>query len=209
MDMDLIKISDTKLKIMLTSADMKQYDLHNDNVSIADRHVRNVLRQLLADAKQKTGFDGDMTRLYVQMYPCADGGCELFISKADQNIMQVGTNVQALCVTQQVERPTSSKERLGSEMLAYSFTCLEDIVSVCKHLDRMGFCGTSSAFVDQKHTYYLVLSEIGHASLYSPDEYSILGEYGLRENARTLKTYLGEYCKQICEQNAVQTLMQF
>ena len=51
--MDLIKISDTKLKIMLTSSDMTQYDLHNDHISIADIHVRNVLRRLLEKAKEQ------------------------------------------------------------------------------------------------------------------------------------------------------------
>ena len=54
--MDLIRISDTKLKIMLTSSDMTHYNLHNDNISIADQHVRRVLRKLLEDAKEKTGF---------------------------------------------------------------------------------------------------------------------------------------------------------
>ena len=208
--MDLIKISDTKLKIMLNCEDMAHYDLHNDHISIADRHVRHVLRQILADAKQQTGFDSDMQRLYVQMYPSADGGCELFVSKpeADNDIPAACTDVRALSITPQYGRALSAKERLGNDMCAYSFTCLEHLIAVCRRLDSIGYHGASSAFVDQKHTYFLILNEVSHPSLYSPDEYCFLGEYGNRENARALQSYLGEYCRQICAQNAVQTLMQ-
>ena len=59
--MDLIRISDSKLKIMLTSTDMSHYNLHTDSISIADQHVRQVLQKLLADAKAQTGFDGFFT----------------------------------------------------------------------------------------------------------------------------------------------------
>ncbi len=199
--MDLIRISDTKLKIMLTSVDMTYYDLHTDNISIADQHVRQVLRRLLADAKEQTGFDGDMSRLYVQMYPCVDGGCELFITKPDTKA-EVG-----LPVLQQ-RNSLRVSERRGVDMSVYSFSCLAHLILVCKRLSSIGFSGRSNAYVDGKRTYYLVLCDFPTPSLYSPDEYCFLGEYGNRENARILQTYLGEYCTVISKETAVQTLMQ-
>ncbi len=207
--MDLIRISDTKLKIMLTSSDMTHYDLHTDNISIADQHVRRVLRRLLADAKEQTGFDGDMSRLYVQMYPCVDGGCELFISKPDGG-EDIGTlcSLPALAAVAQPGRALRASERQGRDMCIYSFLQLEHMISVCKRLASIGFGGKSNAYADHKKTYYLVLSDIPTPSIYSPDEYSFLGEYGNRENARALQAYLSEYCTQICKDNAVQTLMQ-
>lgn len=207
--MDLIKISNTKLKIMLTHSDMIHYDLHNENISIADQHVRDVLRRLLADAKQQFGFDSDMQRVFVQMYPSADGGCELFVSKPDQDGEPcANADVRALSPSTQYGRAVCARERFKTEMCAYSFARLEHLIAVCKRLHAMGYHGSSSAYVDQKRAYFLVLHEAGYSSLYSPDEYCVLGEYGTRENARTLQSYLGEYCKTICDHNAVQTLMQ-
>ncbi len=207
--MDLIKISDTKLKIMLTPSDMTRYDLHSDSISIADQHVRRVLRRLLADAKAQTGFDGDMTRLYVQMYTCADGGCELFISKPEQNEESSSfCGLPVLSASTQYGRAIGAPERHGLDMCAYSFVKLEHLISVCKRLASIGYCGQSNAYIDLKKTYYLVLNDLPSPSLYSPDEYCFLGEYGNRENARSLNAYLCEYCTMLCKDNAVQMLMQ-
>ena len=212
--MDLIKISDSKLKIMLTHTDMTQYNLHNDSVSIADAHVRRVLRQLLEDAREQTGFDSDLSRLYVQMYPGADGGCELFISKIekDEELMDMNAPAYPPVPAPIFPKPITharsvrATERRGREMCAYSFCRLHDLICVCQRLCQVGFCGKSSVFVDQKRIYYLFLHDFPTPSLYMLDQYCFLGEYGTRENAKALQTYVGEYAKPICEDNAAQTL---
>lgn len=203
--MDLIKISDTKLKIMLTSSDMTHYDLHNDTMNIADHHVRNVLRQLLRDAKEKTGFDIDISRLYVQMYPGCDGGCELFIT-APENDQDYG-NRCALPVPSPSsnQKPLSVRnERFFPDMCTYSFFKLEHLISVCKRLALVGFSGSCNAYVDHKRTYYLLLYDFSTPSLYAIDEYCFLSEYGYRENSRSMQGYLSEYCTMICKEKAVQ-----
>lgn len=199
--MDLIRISDSKLKIMLTSTDMTHYNLHTDSISIADQHVRRVLQQLLIDAKAQTGFDGDVSHLYVQMFPSADGGCELFISKPD-------TKTEARLPVLQQKGRIIAPERHGHDVTVYSFSCLAHLILVCKRLSAIGFSGNSNVYADSKHTYYLVLCDLPTHSLYSLDEYCFLGEYGCRENARTLHAYLAEYCTLICQGNAVAVLMQ-
>lgn len=212
--MDLIKISDTKLKIMLTSSDMTHYDLHNDNVSFADAHVRRVLRRLLADAREQTGFDGDVTRLYVQMYPCADGGCEFFVSKVEDEgeASARDTETKHHFPTPSLPSPiTHSRalrktERHGQDMCAYSFVRLEDLILVCKRLHAVGFPGKSSLYADHKHVFYLFLRDFSTPSLYCPDEYCFLAEYGVRENARALQTYVCEYCQLICQENAIDVM---
>lgn len=212
--MDLIKISDSKLKIMLTSSDMTYYDLHNDSISFADAHMRRVLRRLLSDAREQTGFDSDMTRLYVQMYPCADGGCELFISKPDEQAEADDVKQNQLLPPPAPiapllqNRALRTTERHGRDMCAYSFSNLKDLISVCKRLFSVGFPGKSTLYADQNQTYYLILRDFTLPSLYSPDEYCFLGEYGVRENARSIQTYIGEYGMLICRDNAVQMMSQ-
>ncbi len=204
--MDLIKISDTKLKIMLTSSDMAHYGLHNDSISIADRHVRNVLRQLLSDTKDRTGFDVDMSRLYVQMYPGADGGCELYISKPEnENSPEHYCELPVLSPVAKQGLVFQSRERLSQDMCIYSFLKLEHLVLVCKRLLSVGFSGLGNVYVDHKLTYFLVLYDFPPPSLYAPDKYCFLSEYGCRENARSLQGYLNEYCTMLCKEKAVQT----
>ncbi|MBQ2255881.1 MAG: adaptor protein MecA [Clostridia bacterium] len=206
--MDLIKISDTKLKIMLTASDMTYYDLHNETISIADRHVRSVLKRLLEDAKEQTGFDSDISHLYVQMYPCVGGGCELFISKPDTPTADgEPCPMPVLPAVSKQGRALRASERNVFDTCTYSFARLEDLIAVCRRLESVGFCGQSCAYVDFKHTYFLVLSGFCAPSLYSPDEYCFLGEYGDRESPRAMQGYLCEYCRMICAENAVRTLM--
>ena len=71
--MDLIRISDTKLKIMLTNDDMQKYQIHNDADIIPDGRMRDTLKRLLCDARVQDGFIGDDSRVYIQMFPCAKG----------------------------------------------------------------------------------------------------------------------------------------
>ncbi len=205
--MDWIRISDTKLKIMLTSSDMALYDLHTDSISIADHHVRNILRKLLADTKELTGFDSDMTHLYIQMYPCADGGCELFISKSDSIVESAsfGTLPTIPHSTQQ-KQALYPANKVGKQICIYSFSRLSHLIAVCKHMSRLGFSGQSNAYIDRGKTYYLEIRDLPTSSLYAPDEYCILGEYGNRENSRIFLTYLCEYCAPICEDDAIHTL---
>ncbi|MBO5842257.1 MAG: adaptor protein MecA [Clostridia bacterium] len=205
--MDLIKISDTKLKIMLTASDMTHYDLHTDHISVADQHVRHVLRRLLADAKAQTGFDCDLGRLYVQMYPCVDGGCELFISKQDPG-EEDALHALPAALAPAKERALRAKDKSSPKTCIYSFSKLTHLISVCKRLYSAGFYQKSDAWVDRSHTYYLVLYDLSVPTFYLPDEYGFLGEYGSKENAHTMQAYLGEYATQLCKDSAIQTFMQ-
>ena len=79
--MELIKINDRKLKIMMTSEDMAEYELTRDNIDYENVDTRRALRSIFATAKQRTGFDASSERVFVQMYPSKAGGCEMYITK--------------------------------------------------------------------------------------------------------------------------------
>lgn len=203
--MDMIKISDSKLKIMLTHADMTHYNLHNDSITIADARVRSALRKILTDAREQTGFDADMSHLYVQMYPSADGGCELFVSKSEQ-AKDAANPFPCLPCAPGLNTHALSRSTRTHEASAYSFEALEDLVSLCKRLDRVGFYGSSDLYTDDKNVYYLFLRDFPVPSLYMPDQYCFLGEYGMRENAKLLGTYLAEYGTLLRRDDAVSAL---
>ena len=79
--MELIIISQSKLKIMLSPPDMQHYELQADNLSCATEQTRRAFRHIFDDARSQVGFETEGERLFVQLYASRDGGCEIFVTK--------------------------------------------------------------------------------------------------------------------------------
>jgi negative regulator of genetic competence, sporulation and motility len=80
--MELIVISESKLKIMLSGEDMVKYELEEERVEGCDAHTRRVFRRIFEDARAAVGFETLGERLLVQYYATGDGGgCEIFVTK--------------------------------------------------------------------------------------------------------------------------------
>ena len=79
--MDLIKINDNKLKIMLTPVDMQCYALKADELDCGGIETRQAFRNIMDEVRNRTGFDAKGNQIYVQVYPSREGGCEMFVTK--------------------------------------------------------------------------------------------------------------------------------
>ncbi len=79
--MELIVISQSKLKIMLTAPDMQYYELQGNHINCVDEETRRAFRHIFDDARLQVGFDTAGERLFVQLYASRDGGCEIFVTK--------------------------------------------------------------------------------------------------------------------------------
>lgn len=81
--MELIVISRSKLKIMLTEPDMQHYHLEATHMNCTDAHTREAFRHIFDDARDEIGFDTEGKRLFVQLYTSKGGGCEIFVTKLE------------------------------------------------------------------------------------------------------------------------------
>ena len=79
--MELIVISESKLKIMMTASDMAHYELENVCLDCADSHIRAAFRHIFDDARDRIGFETEGERLFIQFYASKEGGCEIFVTK--------------------------------------------------------------------------------------------------------------------------------
>ena len=79
--MELIRINENKLKIMLSEGDMKQYALDCASLDYDNTETRRAFWSILDEAKHQTGFDAASQRVFVQLYPSKEGGCEMFVTK--------------------------------------------------------------------------------------------------------------------------------
>ena len=79
--MEIIRISDTKLKVTLDDDDMDRYDLCAEQMDYDNTETRKVLWQILDEAKHRTGFNAAEDRVLIQAYPGRKGGCEIYVTK--------------------------------------------------------------------------------------------------------------------------------
>lgn len=194
--MEWIRISSNKLKIMLTAEDAARYALSPETADYADSVTRRAFRAILTDMRGETGFDASDDKIYIQMYPSREGGCELFVTKMGIEVTpkRGGTSYKPKSIRQPRKR-----------QFALFFLELENLICVCKRLKDKHFRGKSSAWLGQDRRYWLLLTDSGDP-LKTREDYRFALEYGEIESHDVALTLFPEHGKEICRENAVETL---
>ena len=208
--MELIRISDRKMKIMLTPTDMRQFELNADTFGEDSAEMHKSFRLLLDEIKKQTGFEADDNRISVQYFPSREGGCEMFISYSPLCCDDVGTDAHEThpCKRALQVHPKHKGGAFHREC-AYRFSTLNHLLSVCRRLCKIGYVGSSSVYRDEKDQYYLLITVLATSPFMTPDEINFIVEYGSIENVTLLKLYLREHGNTICTDNAVHQLGNF
>ena len=200
--MELIRISDSKLKIMLTPMDMRQFELSTDNFYDDSEKMHRSFRLLLEEVRRQSGFEADDHRISVQYFPSREGGCEMFISNLSGE-RERGTC--ALTPAQEI-KPVTRTRGSFCRSFAYRFEGLDELLSVCRRLLSMDYITASSAYRDDAGRYYLFISTFAASPFATPEELYFVVEYGSIENAAQLRLYLAEHGAVVCAEDAVGTL---
>ena len=210
--MELIVISSSKLKIMLSADDMNKYALSAE-IDYTDRKTRQAFKNILEVAKEQTGFDTENDKIYIQLYPSRKGGCEVYVTKIDEENEQCFKETLAkssephfTCKASSGIIPASKKQAPKEKRRAYSFSSLENLLSVCRRMTFIGWRGQSSAFCDENRVFYLLLKEKGIFEIGRTDRLLFIGEYGNTESHASVSKYLLEHGNCICRSGAVEKL---
>lgn len=170
--MELILISSTKLKVMLSADDMKKFDF--DPKCCTDISGRAAFRSILKEARDKCGFDAIGEKVFVQYYPEKQGGCEMFVTKLSDTEKTSQSGVE-----NQLKNKSRGQGRYGSEYIIYSFGEMSGLLNTCARLSFSGYCGKSSAYkISEKPLsdkqiagkYYLLLEK---ENLFAGENYGI------------------------------------
>jgi negative regulator of genetic competence, sporulation and motility len=207
--MELIRISSSKLKIMLTGEDMKKYALDAESADYDNTATRRAFWSILDDAKNQSGFNAAGDRIFIQLYPSKDGGCEMFVTKmgllcASDGEDKKAARVDGRAVKTRIERTgePDGRERVGS----YVFSELASLLAVCRQLLARKWRGKSEAYRGRDGRCHLILVERTRDLSATLDRLSFISEFGKAENNDTVRLYIREHGTCICEKNAVQTL---
>ncbi len=191
--MEYILINECKLKVMLDRSDLAERHISAERLDYANPEARRIFGDILQYAKREFGFDTSGHRVLLQLYPSKDGGCELFISS----------------IGKLEKRHMSDKaEETDALQKAYSFECLDHLLSVCRALINADGIIESNAWFDSGGRWYLTLVYRAQADdEFMPlDRLSFISEYGECESSKALSFYLGEYATSVCQGNAVDIL---
>ncbi len=149
--MELIMVNSVKLKIILSPKDMQEMEITNETLDYSCEKTKKAFRTILERAKLETGFDIKHDRVYVQVFPSVDGGCEMFLTKRGQLLPEPkkeGTYFR------KKYRLVSDYESEQKAYIAESEE-LDDIINLCIRMKTEGFSGKSALyFLDGK--YYLL-----------------------------------------------------
>lgn len=175
--LELIRISEGKIKIALTKEELAAYSLTSESIDYGKEETRLVFRELLDGVKKSMGFDTEGDKVFVQIYTAKDGGCEIFVTRIEPE-----------------NRKTASKPQKQT----FEFGRFEHLLATCRALVRMGYKGRSDAYTGEKN-YLLVL----HAPTKTVSAY--VREFGERLEELP-EGYINEHYKPIKKSNAVKTL---
>lgn len=223
--MELILISDSKLKIMLTTDDMREYALDCSTLDYDNTETRRAFWSILDEAKHRTGFDAASEKVFVQVYPSRSGGCEMYVTKLGLFSESDFGEADASEDDVRIRAPHRERLRGGSGILrnsysetgrtayikgresAYRFTSLEQLLGACRRLASL-FRGKSSAYTDGRN-YYLLLKEKNSAAsdiARVRGSRIILPEYAEEVDADALSIFVCEHGSCLRRDDAIEVL---
>ena len=184
--MEIIRIGENKLKLILTDEDLARHHLRLEGLDYDNTETRRVLWQILDEAKQITGFDAAAERTLVQAYPGRKSGCEIYVT-----------------------RLSSREPILRGRHSVYRFEDILSLAAVARELLRGERRYESALYRDECGAYYLVLKEHLQSSIQKEDQLSPLSfieEYAPRLRSTSFFPYIREHGACLKEREALEAL---
>lgn len=191
--MELIVISEGRLKVMLTAEDVRRYELGGRTIDGESPETRRQLRSLLDEVKSKTGFDASGERVLLQLYPSRGGGCELFVTK----LGKVGTDAE-----EKDSPPRRENGYFELRTVVYSFASAGAMLAVCRRLLELGYAWLSAAYTGERGDFWLVLQENARRGDL-PSRLAFVEEFGERRRGAGELAYIKEHGRCIVPSDAV------
>ena len=189
--MEFLLIGESKIKIVLSSAEAKKQGLDTSSTDVSGPLARRVLWRILDMAKTEVGFDPKGDKVLIQLYPLANGGCELFVTK-----LGILSESSARLVSKSDRIAMLSKSRS-----IYRFDDLSDIISASRAVKSIiGDLSPKSDVYLDGDKYYLSIEEYGKGG--EPVEFPCILEFGMGLTAE-LSSYIYEHADRLTDGDGI------
>ncbi len=190
--MEIVRIGKHTVKVSLNTEEAKEYSAASYE-NLNDVEIKEAFSKLLLKIKEKVDFSYAGRKIFTEIYPSKDGGCEVFIS----------------CISLEAQKALNrEKEQIGeikkqkTLRSIYDFDILENLLSASYRLNEIHCKNESSVFYDEERKrYILVLEEIYHKDL----KYAFLLEYSKHIKGTALN-YIKEHYKCILKRDGIKIL---
>ena len=193
--MDVLRINESKIKIMLTEAEVKTFGLDSVGDDYNNAQIKKQVWGILDTVKREYGFDHTRGKLLIQFYPSKDGGAELFVTvlgimpKSKEEYIARSDNVTVL----------DSRKRI------YFFENFADLLQAAKAVSGTKSIRHSELFWNKDEGYYLEIEERGSSRLGHICEFAILSEFA-DTVPKDRYPYITERADKLTDGNAVAIL---
>lgn len=210
--MKIERISENQLKLTLTKDDLIERDIKLEDLITPSEKTQKLFRDIMEQALDKEDFVSENTPLMVEAVPMGADGIMIIVTKVNSKDKKGNTTADLLHQAQDMRRwkkkPLDTLEHTeeNSDILIYSFSQLDDVISVSLRLDSR-FKGESAVYKNDSK-YFLVLQGDTYTAEESSEELErILKEYGQKHISTPLaKYYLLEHGETIISDKAVKAL---
>ncbi|MCQ2355035.1 MAG: adaptor protein MecA [Clostridia bacterium] len=192
--MELILINNTKLKIMLTADEVRQYDIDREGEGGCD--MRRTFAPVLDRARERCGFDASAGRVFIQLFPSREGGCEMFVTKLPSppsGPEQTGARQKSVTPDVAQSTPYDGDYELPDSAEAYfGFDTVGGLVSGCRLIRAAGEGEGSRAYLTDGGRFLLRVSGKTERAAGTA-----VGEFARREARSAMLIYIPEHCRRI------------
>ena len=186
--MEFLCVGQSKLKVILTAEEARQYNIKSADGDSAGSEVRRSLRKILSEARERVGFDVGTEKVLIQLYPLEGGGYELFATKLGS-------------LGERERRTVGACEGLttySGGRAVYVFPTLEAFTAAARAVgSREADC---DVYLTDGGEYYISIAE---HTLNGFSEFEILTEFG-RRLSELPRHYLAEHARLLVERRGME-----
>ncbi len=191
--MKIEKINDYKVKITISSIDLKEREIDIDDLVYNSPKAQELFWDILYQAYIEQGFEVKDEQLIVEAIPNSKDSFVITITKyRNKHMLKPGPT--------KFLKGVDTKRSVKPKEVCYYFDNLEDIIELCKRVINT-YRGDSAVYRHHS-TYFLILKPYDSESNSLVETLS--EEYGSR--CKTNEIFLREYGKIIIENSAVEIL---
>ena len=182
------QLDESRLFVLLSKEDMDRYKITFEQLDWHDCHSRQVVKELLALAREQTGFSALNKKLLIEVMPQRENCLILF----------------TLLPKEGKKKRRVYKIKEESQTVVYEFPTVENALCAIERLYKQGGINGGSRLFFTNGCYQLILSPKKHLSTRAS---VLLSEYGkISRRAKTMAAVAQEHGKLLAGNNAIETI---
>lgn len=188
--MEILRIGKHAIKISLNTDEAQEYKILDSEILDSDE-IKEAFSRLLLKAKEAVDFSYAGRKIFTEIFPSKDGGCEIYVSC-------ISVEAENAVYKNKSNQPDVKKPKLS----IFDFDSIDNLLLACYRLKEIDYKSRSSIYYDiEKKRYFMILEDVYIKDL----KYAFLLEYA-KYLKGSIASYIKEHYKCIIKREGVKIL---